>query len=94
MQARLGLSKESGSRSNLSTGVTFSNLVFRRITSFSGEWVRGKHRGGDRESVRGLLQELGRDRRGGGSGEGKSGPAGKVLEVKLTGLAEGLNIEG
>ena len=46
------------------------------------------------ESVRGLLQELGRDRRGGGSGEGKSGPAGKVLEVKLTGLAEGLNIEG
>lgn len=55
--------------------------------------MRGKHRGGDRESVRGLLQELGRDRRGGGSGEGKSGPAGKVLEVKLTGLAEGLNIE-
>ena len=49
MQAQLGLSKESGSCSNLSTGVTFSNLVFRRITSFCGEWVRGKHRGGNRE---------------------------------------------
>ena len=56
--------------------------------------MRGRHRGGDRESVRGLLQELRRDRRRGGGGEGKSGPDGKFLEVKLTGLAEGLNIEG
>ena len=94
MQGRLGLSKEFGSCSDLSTGVTFSNLVFQRITLFYGEWVRGRHRGGDRESVRGLLQELRRDRRCGGGGEGKSGPDGKVLEVKLTGLAEGLNIEG
>ena len=56
--------------------------------------MRGKHKGGDRESVRGLLQELRRERRGGGGGERKSGPAGKVLEVKLTSLAEGLNIQG
>lgn len=76
---------------NLSTGVAFSNLVFRRITPFCGEWVRGKHRGGDRESVRGSFRARARQE-GGGEVEGKSGPAGKVLEVKLTGLAEGLNI--